>query len=375
MPYKGARDMSDQVRIGIIGIGQIGKHHLRTYQEIPEAKVVAACDLRGDELQRVAKEFDIPDTYSDYLEMLQREDIDSVDVCLHNRLHAPVTIDVLQADKNAYCEKPMSWTYREAKAMYDTAQETGQLLHIQLGTLYSAETRAAKKIIEAGHLGHIYAAKSIHYRRRGRPWVDGYGSAAFVNTSTSGGGAMLDMAVYHISRILYLLDNPDLVSVSGSTYQELENMYPERVKSGNYDVEELGMALIRLKGDITFTMEEAWAIQAEDPDLDEIYGSRGGLRIDPLTYYTTIADIEMDGRLDAQSADVRWGRCDPSTAYYRGSQQHWVAAQLGQVPLIDTAGIALNTAFITEGVYISGHLQREVTADEIEAAEPGLGRV
>ena len=83
----------------------------------------------------------------------------------------------------------------------------------------------------------------------------------------------------------------------------------------------------------------------------------------------------MDGRIDAQSADIRWGRCDPTTHYYRGSQQHWVAAQLGRVPLLDTAGIALNTAFITEGVYVSSLLQREVTAAEIEAAKPGLGRV
>ena len=50
-------------------------------------------------------------------------------------------------------------------------------------------------------------------------------------------------------------------------------------------------------------------------------------------------------------------------------------AQLGRVPLLDTAGIALKTAFITEGVYISSHFGREVTAEEIENAEPGLGRV
>lgn len=366
--------MSKKIRIGIIGTGQIGKRHVQGYQDIPEAQIVAVCDLREDEARRVAAEHDIPDVYTDYHEMLERDDIDSVDVCLHNRLHRPVTEDALQAGKNVYCEKPMSWTYQDAKAMYDTAQETGQMLHIQLGTLYSAETRGAKKLIEEGHLGHIYAAKSIHYRRRGRPFVDGYGSAAFVNTSTSGGGAMLDMAVYHISRIIYLLGNPDLVSVSGATYQELENMYEDRRESSNYNVEELGMAYIRLADGISFWMEEAWAIQSENPENDQIFGSKGGLQLNPLICYTTLADIEMDGRLDMEAADRRWGQCDPTTLDYRGSQRHWVAAQLGRVPLIDTAGIALKTAFITEGVYLSSHMGREVTAEEIEEAEPGLGR-
>lgn len=366
--------MDEKVRIGIIGTGQIGKHHLRTYGKISEAEVVAACDLREDELHRVAKEFDISNVYTDYHEMLQRDDIDSVDVCLHNRLHMPVTIDALEAGKNVYCEKPMSWTYTDAKAMCDTAEEQGRMLHIQLSTLYQPSTRAAKRLIEEGHLGELYYAKSMHYRRRGRPYVDGYGSQAFVNIETSGGGALLDMAVYHIARIIYLLGNPDLISVSGGTHQTLD-MYEDRWRDSGYDVEELGMAYIRLAGGIDLFMEEAWAIHSDDPDSDYVYGSQGGLRVEPPTYYTTVADVEMDGGLDVESADLRWRRTDPMAGYYAGSQEHWVGAQLGRVPLLDTAGVALKTSLITEGVYISSHLGREVTAKEIMEAEPGLGRI
>ena len=175
----------EKVRIGIIGTGQIGKAHLQNYAPIDEAEVVAVADLREDEARRVADEYGIPSVYTDYHELLARDDIDSVDVCLHNRLHMPVTVDALEAGKNVYCEKPMSWTYPEAQTMYDAAQRTGQMLHIQLSTLYSPETRATKKLIDEGHLGQLYYAKSCNYRRRGRPWVDGYGSPAFVNTSTS----------------------------------------------------------------------------------------------------------------------------------------------------------------------------------------------
>ncbi|MGI6374915.1 MAG: Gfo/Idh/MocA family protein [Anaerolineae bacterium] len=373
--------MADKVRIGMIGVGQIGKRHVQGYwgepggpRAVPDAEIVAICDINEAEANRVAAMYGVKDVYTDYKELLKRDDIQSVDVALHNRFHMPVTVDALHAGKNVYCEKPMSWTYRDAKKMYDTAKETGRMLHIQLSSLYSPDARGAKRLIEEGHLGDVYFAKAIHYRRRGRPWVDGYGSPAFVNTSTSGGGAMLDMAVYHIARMVWLLGNPDLVSVAGKTYQEID-MYADRRASGKYDVEELGMGFIRMANDITFVMEESWAIHANDPNEDRVYGSKGGLRVDPLEFYTTIADMELDGTFDVKQAAWRWGQCDPLANYYTGSQIHWVAAQQGKVPLLDTAGIALKTAFITEGVYVSSHLGREVTAEEIENAEPGLGRV
>ena len=59
---------------------------------------------------------------------------------------------------------------------------------------------------------------------------------------------------------------------------------------------------------------------------------------------------------------------------HASSQRHWVSAQLGYVPVFDTVGIALRTALISEGMYLSGYLGCEVTVDEIEAAEPGAGR-
>jgi predicted dehydrogenase len=366
--------VSDKVRIGVIGVGQIGKHHLRQYREVPEAEIVAVADIREDEARRVAQEFGVPDVYTDYRELLQRDDIQSVDVCLHNRLHAPVTIAALEAGKNVYCEKPLAWVYHEARQMYDTARRLGRMLHMQLNTLYEPEARAARRLIDEGYLGEIYYAKSSHYRRRGRPFVDGYGTAQFVQRATAGGGAMLDMAVYHIGRMMWLLGNPALISVSGVTYQKLDNMYPDRRASSGYDVEELGMGLVRLEGGITYFIEETWAIHGDQPDGDHIYGSKAGLRVQPLSYFTTFSDMEMDATFDVKTADWRWHQCDPVTAGYDHSQRHWVWAQLGRVPLLDTAGLALKTTEITEGIYLSSHLGREVTAKEIAQADPATYR-
>ncbi len=367
--------MRDKIRVGMIGVGQQGKRHVEEYQNVPDAQIVAICDLREDEAQRVAQKYNVPDIYTDYHEMLKRDDIDSVDVVVHNRFHMPIVVDALKAGKNVYCEKPMSWTYRDAKTMVDTAKEQGRMLHIQLAMVYDPNTRAAKRLLEAGYLGDLYYCKSSWRRRRGRPFVDGYGAKEFVNLDTSGGGSMLDMAVYHISQMLFLLGNPKLITMSGSTYQKVENMYADRRQASGYNVEELGMGLARLEGGITFFIEEAWALQSDEPDSSYIYGSKGGVRLNPLGYFTTIADIEMNASFDVKSADWRWHQCDPTTIDYSGSQRHWIAAQLGRVPLLDTAGIALNTSFLTDGIYLSQQLGREVKAEEIAAAKPGMERV
>src|SRR3954463_7144660 len=140
------------LRLGIIGVGQIGKSHLNNCAKIPDVQVVAAADVNGDELHRVAEQFKIEHTYSDFRELLKRDDLDAVDVCLHNNFHRPVTEAALRAGKHVYCEKPMAGSYRDAAAMLETARATGKKLAIQLATLFVNETRAAKELIDAGEL-------------------------------------------------------------------------------------------------------------------------------------------------------------------------------------------------------------------------------
>ncbi len=356
--------MADKVKVGMIGCGQIAKIHLKHYDDIPEAEIVAVCDIREDEARRVAEERGIPHVLTDYHDLLAMDEIDSVDVCLHNRLHAPVTIDALRAGKNVYCEKPMASSYPEALRMLEVARETGRMLAIQFFSLYDPATRAAKKLIDEGKLGRIYYAKARHYRRRGRPFVDGYGTAQFVSSETSAGGALIDMCVYHAARMVYLLGNPDLLTVSGATFQELD-MYPDRRASSGYDVEEFGMGFIRFAGGANLFIEEAWAVHQPSGASHQLFGSQGGIQFEPFTFYTTIGDIEFDATADLKDVDWRWHQCVPGTGDHNGSQRHWISAQLGRCKLVDSAGVALKTSMILDGIYLSQKLGREVTADEI----------
>jgi predicted dehydrogenase len=356
--------MTDKVRIGVIGVGQIGKHHLRRYAEIEAADVVAAADINEAELQRVAGVFAIPDVYADFRDLLARDDIEAVDVCLHNNLHMPMTVAALRAGKNVYCEKPMAGAYCDAETMYRAAQGTGHKLSIQLSTLYAKETKAAKALIDGGMLGKLYHGRSTGFRRRGRPYVDGYGSPAFVQKRNSGGGALYDMGVYHIARMLYLLGNPDILRVSGKVYQETD-VDPMRKEKSGYNVEELGLGFVRMQDGITMDLIEAWAIHLDGFEGSSVVGTKGGVRLEPFGFYQSIGDLDVNGSVNLDGFDYRLHNVREQGDVYDSPQHHWIAALQGRVELLPTAELALNTMLVSEGIYLSDKLGREVTADEI----------
>jgi predicted dehydrogenase len=74
-------------------------------------------DINEEEAVRVADEHDIPHVYTDFRELLARDDIEAVDVCLHNNLHMPATVAAVEAGKHVYCEKPMAGAYCDAEVM------------------------------------------------------------------------------------------------------------------------------------------------------------------------------------------------------------------------------------------------------------------
>jgi len=363
-----------KVRIGVIGVGLIGIMHLKNYATIEDAEVVAVCDINEEAARKVAAQFQISGVYTDFRELLKRDDIDAVDVCLHNNFHAPVTNEALRAGKHVYCEKPIAGTYHDGKTMLETAEETGNMLHIQLNTLYKKETKAALALIEGGELGKIYHGRATGFRRRGRPFVDGYGTKFFNRKETAAGGAILDMGVYHIAQLLYLMGNPKVERVSGKVYQEMA-MDPARQEESQFDVEELGLGLIRFEGGATLDMIEAWSIHLGGLQGSSLVGTKGGIQLPhglnnapetPFSFHTTVCDMDLDSTVNLDLLDRRWGSLRENYSAYNSSQDHWIAALQRKVPLLPTAQLALDTMLISEGIYLSDELGREVTAAEIE---------
>jgi predicted dehydrogenase len=371
-----------RIRAGIIGAGQIGERHLRQYRQIDGVEVVAIADVDAGKAAQAGARYQVEHTYRDFRELLAHEEIETVDVCVHNNLHMPITVAALEAGKHVYCEKPMAGSYADARKMVDTAVRQERRLSIQLASLFAPEVQAAKALVEGGHLGRLYHAQSAGHRRRGRPYVDGYGSPAFVQSKMAGGGALLDMGVYHLAAILYLLGNPDVQRVSGATYQQIA-MDPAREEASGYDVEELAVGLVRLQGNVTLSVIEAWAIHLDRLGGSYVAGTKGGVRLEPFGFFHSAGPLDLDSTTDLKVFELRQRSfSEDADSDHQKAQRHWISALRGETPLLPTAELALTAMLISEGIYLSQKVQREVTADEVrstsrstaaDAGAPGAG--
>lgn len=116
----------DKLKIGVIGCGSIAKHrHLPEYANNENVEVVAVCDIVEERAWKIADAVGAK-AYTNYKELLANVDVEAVSVCTPNYLHAPISIDALNAGKHVLCEKPMATSSEEAQSMIDAAAKTAE---------------------------------------------------------------------------------------------------------------------------------------------------------------------------------------------------------------------------------------------------------
>ena len=100
--------MSDPLKLGVVGLRNIGKGHVRRCLDLPHANVIAVADAREDRLAEVREEFGDVDGYTDAADLITRDDLDGVVLAVPNHVHAPLAIAAMEAGKHVLVEKPIS---------------------------------------------------------------------------------------------------------------------------------------------------------------------------------------------------------------------------------------------------------------------------
>lgn len=272
-----------EIKIGVIGTGMIGLEHIRGFRVIPRCTIEAIADSDEGRLAKATSEFNIPNAFKNYKEMLAIEEIDGVVICTPPNTHEEVALAALAAGKHVLCEKPMTIHSSSAVKMVKRAKKAKRILASCSGRYrFSPSVQKAKELIDAGELGDIYHITVSGISRRNRPGIDFHPTAAWcLDKSKSGGGVMLDWGIYDLNVLYSLIDNLAIERVDGFCYRGLETPLPENIV---FDVEEHGAAILRCKNGLTIFWERSWAAHMNSSTRIRIYGSRAGIAFDPLAW-------------------------------------------------------------------------------------------
>jgi predicted dehydrogenase len=295
------------LRVGVIGLGFGGESALKGYRQLSDVEVVALAGLEEDRLTYLSETYHVPNTYHYAEELLARNDLDAVSVAVPNYLHTPIVLAALERGLHVLCEKPLARTAEEAERMVQAATRANRVLQVVFNHRRRGDIEVLKRYIDDGKLGNIYYAKASWMRRRGIPGVGTW----FVSKGKAGGGPLIDLGVHVLDMALYLLGEPEVVTVSAMTYDLLGrngrgfNVSSKKTGIGNsFEVEDLATAFLRLASGATLLLESSWATHSSAGDDFNIvlYGTEGGAEMkvknyswsDTLRIYTDIAGVPAE---------------------------------------------------------------------------------
>lgn len=353
-----------KVKIGIIGIGEIGttKHleQLTTHPE--EVEIAALCDVIPERCEKANEKYGISaKVYTDYKEMLQDETLDVIHVCTPNPLHAEMAIAAFEKGKHVYCEKPIACTYEDAKAILAARDAAGKQLASGTQWRYNTAPMEMKKMYKAGEFGDVYYIRSSQLRPRRLP---AYG--VYTNKELNGGGVLMDGGPHSIDLPMWMTDNYDVASVRGVTFDKMKD-FPEGNDLGpwdpdNFDVEDTAYAMITMKNGSMFYIETAWCsnmLQEAPGIICSIAGTKAGADMVGPGFENTVRVTKMvDGKLTTESIE-------PENKYnmWAYDMDKWVkAVTTGSEPAVTGEQAAVVTRVI-EAIYKSAETGETVIFD------------
>jgi len=153
---------NEKIGICVVGAGRAGLIHIHNFARVvPEARLVAVVDPVQDSAKKAAKQYAVPNYYSDYRGALEDGDIDAVVVAAPTAYHRDIVIAAADAGKHILCEKPMAMDVSECEAMNDAAKKNRVKLQIGFMRRFDRNFLAAKEKIKEGIIGDVVLIKSL----------------------------------------------------------------------------------------------------------------------------------------------------------------------------------------------------------------------
>jgi UDP-N-acetylglucosamine 3-dehydrogenase len=255
------------IKVAVIGVGAMGRNHVRVYSETSRAKLVAVSDSNGELADEVATKFGVP-AYVSYIEMLQKERPDAVSIAVPTAMHEDVASAAMQAGAHVLIEKPIASTVEEGKRLLTVADNLGRKLMVGHIVRFNPAIRALREKLVNNELGRIF---QIVCRRVG-PFPARIRDV----------GVVVDLAPHDIDVMRYL------------TGMNPERVYAEIERRVHTEHEDLVFSLLHFPNNVTGAIEINWLTPTKVREII-VLGERGMFLVNDLTqdlfFYENAATI------------------------------------------------------------------------------------
>lgn len=284
------------VNVAMLGAGFMGKAHSNAHRQMPRffdpgvdtcMKVVCGVDMK--EANDAAQKFGWQEASDNWQEVVNRPDIDVVDICSPGHLHAPMAIAAAKAGKHIICEKPLANTLKEAEQMLAAVQKSGVKHLCGFTYRFNPAVQSMKKMIAKGELGEIFHVRACYQQ----DWIvdPEFPLNWRLKKETAGSGALGDIGA-HITDLTHFLigDIAEVASAmetfitqrplaTSSATIAAKSGHKKTGEMGTVDVDDAAVYIGRFKNGKTLGTFEAtrFAPGRRNYNAIEIYGSKGSL--------------------------------------------------------------------------------------------------
>jgi len=195
--------MAKKINLGIIGLGFIGKVHLRNCLSLKSVNAVAVADVSKKAL-KYARELGVKRLFTDYHELLKQPDVDAVVISLPTYLHAPCAISAAEEGKHIFLEKPLARNPVEGKDILSAVRKYDVILMVDYPLRFTPEFVNLKRRMESGALGDIQTAYAVNigagpFFHRAEGTIPRPVPEWWLNKELTGGGALIDLGSHMIN--------------------------------------------------------------------------------------------------------------------------------------------------------------------------------
>ena len=186
-----------KLRVAVIGAGFWGRNHLRVLNDLPEADLVAVCDVNRERVDSASRRYGIR-SYVNSDDLYRKEDVDAVTICVWSAELYSESMKALNAGKHIFVEKPMASQSKEAEEILETAKSQNLYLTVGFIERFNPAVRRLKKAIDDGKIGEPVSATG----KRVSKWPERLGDV----------GVVKDTAIHDIDLMRFIF-NEDPITV------------------------------------------------------------------------------------------------------------------------------------------------------------------